>query len=319
MIDLLNRSLLFVTGKGGVGKSTHRRLALRAGRQPRQAHARLRGRREGQPGRLLRERTDLVRAATGAAEPLGDVDGHRGVAEGVPEAAAQAPADRPDRAAGPDVRLRGQRRARREGDPHGRQVRAGRCASATTTSWWSTQSASGHIVGQLSAPQSINELVQVGMVRNQTGWMIDILNDPSQTGVVIVSAPEEMPVNETIELTERLSNGDQHRRRRGGREPRPARAVRTRRGGDLRRAVEPGASQGAVRASSSGDVRPGDRRRRSSRSRCDAPVPRTSPRLREHLPADLPLLYVPVPVRSRRTASAPPTRSPSTSAEELGL
>lgn len=64
--------------------------------------------------------------------------------------------------------------------------------------------ASGHIVGQLSAPLGINELVQVGMVRNQTQWMMDILNDPRQTGVVIVSAPEEMPVAETIELAERL-------------------------------------------------------------------------------------------------------------------
>jgi anion-transporting ArsA/GET3 family ATPase len=64
--------------------------------------------------------------------------------------------------------------------------------------------ASGHIVGQLTAPLGINELVQVGMVRNQTQWMLDILTDPAQTGVVIVSAPEEMPVAETIELAERL-------------------------------------------------------------------------------------------------------------------
>jgi anion-transporting ArsA/GET3 family ATPase len=64
--------------------------------------------------------------------------------------------------------------------------------------------ASGHIVGQLTAPLGINELVQVGMVRHQTQWMLDILNDPTQTGVVIVSAPEEMPVAETIELAERL-------------------------------------------------------------------------------------------------------------------
>ncbi|MEZ5182604.1 MAG: ArsA family ATPase [Acidimicrobiales bacterium] len=64
--------------------------------------------------------------------------------------------------------------------------------------------ASGHIVGQLTAPQGINELVQVGMVRNQTQWMLDILHDPRQTGVVIVSAPEEMPVAETIELADRL-------------------------------------------------------------------------------------------------------------------
>lgn len=64
--------------------------------------------------------------------------------------------------------------------------------------------ASGHIVGQLTAPLGINELVQVGLVRHQTQWMLDILNDPAQTGVVIVSAPEEMPVAETIELAERL-------------------------------------------------------------------------------------------------------------------
>ena len=64
--------------------------------------------------------------------------------------------------------------------------------------------ASGHIVGQLAAPQGINELVQVGLVRNQTGWMLEILNDPRQTGAVIVSAPEEMPVSETIELAERI-------------------------------------------------------------------------------------------------------------------
>jgi anion-transporting ArsA/GET3 family ATPase len=66
--------------------------------------------------------------------------------------------------------------------------------------------ASGHIVGQLTAPQGINELVQVGLVRNQTQWMLDILTDPAQTGVVIVSAPEEMPVAETIELADRLGS-----------------------------------------------------------------------------------------------------------------
>ena len=66
-------------------------------------------------------------------------------------------------------------------------------------------SASGHIVGQLAAPEAIKDLVQVGLVRDQTGWMLDILGDPEQTGVVIVSAPEEMPVQETIELAERLS------------------------------------------------------------------------------------------------------------------
>ena len=44
----------------------------------------------------------------------------------------------------------------------------------------------------------------MGTVRDQTGWMIDILSDPAQTGAVIVATPEEMPVNETLELSGRL-------------------------------------------------------------------------------------------------------------------
>jgi anion-transporting ArsA/GET3 family ATPase len=69
--------------------------------------------------------------------------------------------------------------------------------------------ATGHIVGQLSAPQAINELVQVGLIRSQTGWMLEILNDPTATGLVIVATPEEMPVNETIELTHRIDEETQ--------------------------------------------------------------------------------------------------------------
>ncbi len=64
--------------------------------------------------------------------------------------------------------------------------------------------ATGHVVGQLAAPQAINELVQVGIIREQTRWMLDILSDPAQTGMVIVATPEEMPVNETIDLAGRL-------------------------------------------------------------------------------------------------------------------
>jgi anion-transporting ArsA/GET3 family ATPase len=66
-------------------------------------------------------------------------------------------------------------------------------------------SASGHIVGQLAAPQAINELVQVGLVRQQTGWMLDILGDPRTTGLVVVATPAEMPVSETLELTDRVA------------------------------------------------------------------------------------------------------------------
>jgi anion-transporting ArsA/GET3 family ATPase len=65
--------------------------------------------------------------------------------------------------------------------------------------------ASGHIVAQVAAPRVIGELIQVGMVREQTRWMLDILDDPARTGVVVVTTPEEMPVVETIELLDRLA------------------------------------------------------------------------------------------------------------------
>lgn len=65
-------------------------------------------------------------------------------------------------------------------------------------------SPTGHIIGQLAAPQAINELVKVGLVRQQTGWLMEILGDPATTGLVIVTTPEEMPVNETIELSVRV-------------------------------------------------------------------------------------------------------------------
>jgi anion-transporting ArsA/GET3 family ATPase len=64
--------------------------------------------------------------------------------------------------------------------------------------------ATGHVVGQLTAPQAINSLVRVGTIRSQTGWVLDILGDHAVTGVVVVTTPEEMPVRETIELVERI-------------------------------------------------------------------------------------------------------------------
>jgi anion-transporting ArsA/GET3 family ATPase len=66
--------------------------------------------------------------------------------------------------------------------------------------------ASGHIVAQIGAPTVINDLVQVGLVRDQTHWMVDILHDAERTGVVVVTTPEEMPVIETLELVGRLED-----------------------------------------------------------------------------------------------------------------
>jgi anion-transporting ArsA/GET3 family ATPase len=64
--------------------------------------------------------------------------------------------------------------------------------------------ATGHIVAQLGAPDAIRELVSVGPVRSQTEWMSDMLSDPALTALNVVTTPEEMPVNETIELVGRV-------------------------------------------------------------------------------------------------------------------
>lgn len=65
--------------------------------------------------------------------------------------------------------------------------------------------ATGHVVGYLSAPQAINSFVRVGLIRGQTDWMVDILHRADVTGVVAVTTPEEMPVTETGQLLARLA------------------------------------------------------------------------------------------------------------------
>lgn len=64
--------------------------------------------------------------------------------------------------------------------------------------------ATGHVVGQLAAPEAINDLVKVGRVQDQTRWMVELLSDPATTAAVVVATPEEMPVNETLELVDRI-------------------------------------------------------------------------------------------------------------------
>lgn len=66
--------------------------------------------------------------------------------------------------------------------------------------------ASGHIVSQIGAPLVIRDLVQVGLVRDQTDWMLEVLHDPAVTGVAVVTTPEEMPVTETVGLLGRLAD-----------------------------------------------------------------------------------------------------------------
>jgi anion-transporting ArsA/GET3 family ATPase len=60
--------------------------------------------------------------------------------------------------------------------------------------------ATGHGVAVLSAPRTFADAAVMGRIARQ-GRIIDaMLSDPAQTGVVAVARPEEMPVNETLQL-----------------------------------------------------------------------------------------------------------------------
>jgi anion-transporting ArsA/GET3 family ATPase len=69
--------------------------------------------------------------------------------------------------------------------------------------------ATGHIVAQIDAPSILSGLVQVGVIREQSKWMQEILRDAARTGVVVVSTPEEMPVIETHQLISEIEERTQ--------------------------------------------------------------------------------------------------------------
>ena len=65
--------------------------------------------------------------------------------------------------------------------------------------------ATGHAITFLSVPQVIIDTVPPGPLSNDATWMRDLLIDPKTTGSVLVSLPEELPVNETLELHDALT------------------------------------------------------------------------------------------------------------------
>lgn len=64
--------------------------------------------------------------------------------------------------------------------------------------------ASGHGIGMLTTPRTFAEIARVGPIRRQAYKVSEMLADPERTGYVAVALPEEMPVNETIELGAKL-------------------------------------------------------------------------------------------------------------------
>jgi anion-transporting ArsA/GET3 family ATPase len=63
---------------------------------------------------------------------------------------------------------------------------------------------SGHGLAMLTTPRTFGEIARVGPIRRQAYKVREFLADPERTGYVAVALPEEMPVNETLELERRL-------------------------------------------------------------------------------------------------------------------
>ena len=60
--------------------------------------------------------------------------------------------------------------------------------------------ATGHAVQLLRVPAALLDTVPAGPLRSDAEWMNALLVDPRSTAVSIVTLPEEMPVNEAVDL-----------------------------------------------------------------------------------------------------------------------
>ncbi len=60
--------------------------------------------------------------------------------------------------------------------------------------------ATGHGVGFLQTPRTFREIARVGPLANQAKRIEELITDRERTGVAIVARPEEMAINESIEL-----------------------------------------------------------------------------------------------------------------------
>jgi anion-transporting ArsA/GET3 family ATPase len=66
--------------------------------------------------------------------------------------------------------------------------------------------ATGHGLGLLRTPKTFSDIARVGPIKRQADAIYNFITDESLTAVCAVAWPEEMPVNETLDLQGRLQD-----------------------------------------------------------------------------------------------------------------
>jgi anion-transporting ArsA/GET3 family ATPase len=206
---LLDKRLIFVTGKGGVGKSTVAcALGLAASRRGlRTIVAELSSQERqqrlfGHPGEHFVEVELAPRLFTISIDPQHAMDeylrvkvgalGHALASSRLFHAFAMAtPGMRELLSMGKVWELAQLERRTRAASPYDLVI-----VDAPAT---------GHGLGLLRTPRTFADIARVGPIAHQGRVIASTIADRDFTGVVAVTTPEEMPVNETLELHDALS------------------------------------------------------------------------------------------------------------------
>ena len=218
---LRDRSVLYVTGKGGVGKTTvAAALGLAAARTGRRTIVCEVAEQDRMSRAFARHGVRPEQEVELADGPVGDHDRPARGARGVARQAARG---------GAAVRVLGHSHAFQyfvAAAPGAKElITIAKVWELAQTERWDRDNraydlvvvdapASGHGIGMLTTPRTFGEIARVGPIRRQAYKVSEMLADPERTGYVAVALPEEMPVNETIELERAAARGDRARARR---------------------------------------------------------------------------------------------------------